>query len=166
MQPPSPNLFSSPHEYRKQLIANGWPQIGSGAGGTVHHSSSAKFVVKVSEGDAAYLAFIKYAIANPCPCLPRATIIHEVQSDGADWAVTHIEYLTPLSSASASNVTAWWEAFKIAKKTNGPLPNPSSWSTLFEQLQKVANSINACFDVKINNVMLRGHDVVFTDPLF
>lgn len=166
MLPPSPSLFSSPYDYRAQLVASGWQEIGRGAGGTVHHFSSAPFVVKVSVGDAAYLEFIKYAIANPGPCLPCATIIHEVQSAGVDWAVTHIEYLTPLSSAAASAVIAWWDAFKIAKKTNGSLPAPSSWSTLFERLQKVANSINACYDVKINNVMLRGHDVVFTDPLF
>jgi hypothetical protein len=161
--PPSPAAHNSAHSYRAALVNDGWIQIGQGAGGTVHSKASEKIVVKVSEGDDAYLAFVRFVLANASPCLPVVTLIHQSQN----WAVIHIELLVKLSPAASALVATWWAGYVAAKKSKSPLPPPAEWSNTADCLQAVAIANNCGFDMKADNAMQRlDGTIVFTDPLF
>jgi hypothetical protein len=161
--PPSPATHSSPHSYRTTLVNDGWINVGQGAGGTVHFKSNEKIVVKVSEADDAYLAFVQFAYSNPSYCLPVVTLIHK----GENWAVTHIELLNTLNSAAAASVATWWAGYIAAKKSNLPPPEPAEWSNMAEALRSLAISNRYGFDMKSENAMQRlDGTIVFTDPLF
>jgi hypothetical protein len=145
------------------LENDGWPKVGQGAGGTVHRKEGENIVVKVSEADDAYLAFVQFASSNPSSCLPVVTSIHQ----GQNWAVTHIEILNTLKPEAASLVATWWASYLASKKSNLPLPEPAEWSNMAEALRNVAISNQCCFDIKSDNVMQRPDGtIVFTDPLF
>ncbi|MCW8308875.1 hypothetical protein AruPA_17720 [Acidiphilium sp. PA] len=161
--PPSPACFKSVHSYRDELVNVGWIKIGQGAGGTVHGKTGQDIVVKVSEADAGYLAFVKFVSANASACLPRLNLIRDDQN----WAVTHIERLNPLSSTGAAKVAAWWCNYMAAIKSNMALPEPVEWSTMAEALRSMAITNKWGFDMKEANAMERPDGtIVFTDPLY
>lgn len=161
--PPLPDTYPSAVQYRLALDAAGWPQIDHGAGGTIHHKPGESFVVKVSEADNAYLDFVRFAAANPAHGLPDVKLVYQ----GGNWMVAHIKHLGPLSPQAAADVMTWWDNYVAAKKENAPLPNPAEWSTLADQIQRLATDNKHYFDVKPQNFMQRADGtVLFTDPLF
>jgi hypothetical protein len=161
MNPPDPNLSKGAAAYCCELERAGWVQIGGGAGGRVFHRNDDQMVIKVSDGDDCYLAFVDYVLATPQDCLPILESVY--RSD--QWSVTHIERLEPLSDRNAAAVNQWWAALEQALKQNLPLPSPKNWSDVIVALLPIARAGSCNFDMKTANAMQRGSTVVLIDPL-
>jgi len=98
-------------------------------------------------------------------CLPRLSLQHWDPS--GPWGVVHIERLKPLSQADIVTVGIWWDAYVIARRASSPKPPPMQWSAMMNALTaSVPSGLRCGWDGKPENAMLRGIEVVFTDPLF
>jgi hypothetical protein len=162
LNPPDPALSPSAVHYAQTLMDAGWICIGAGVGGEVFHRQGDPDVIKVSDGDECYVSFAAYAQANPMTCLPRLRIVHSITFR---WTVTHIEFLQHITLANEKAVESWWNLYVIAKRNNAPFPQPNDWSIMATALWPIAKTNNCGFDMKAVNVMQRGNDVVFIDPM-
>ncbi|MGC4409953.1 hypothetical protein D4A92_07655 [Rhizobium rosettiformans] len=160
--PPDPSCSNGAAGYCNELVRAGWSEVGKGACSRVFHRAGDTTVIKVSDGDQCYLAFVDYVITNPMDCLPNLENVYRSQA----WAVTHIEHLDVLSESNGTQLLKWWESFIAARRNNMQVPLPADWSQVACALQPIASEGGCGFDVKKINAMQRGSTVVFTDPLY
>lgn len=162
ISPPDPKNYHSAVSYEEDLKKNGWALINGGAYSRVYRNSNDDCVIKVSEVDDCYMEYAYYAEKSLLDCVPKLKVIYKSE----DWFVTHIEFLSALSSDNIIKVRDWFNSYINAKKNNSNLPEPKEWSKLADDLRKIAQD-NKCggFDMKPDNAMQRGSTVVFTDPL-
>lgn len=161
MTVPDPHSYETAVGYHTALSAAGWTFIGHGVGAKIFRHGSAPDVLKVSDGDQCYLAFADYVAENWTPFLPKLDSIFR----GEKWAVTRVEYLTPLNAKDAVRVNDWVDDYLNFRRGNQSPPLPTEWSTVLDDLFNIAMTCGCGLDLKPDNWMLRGDRIVLTDPL-
>ncbi len=161
------------------LSKYGYVGLGQGAHGSVYENPNTKKVIKVFSRDSHYIEWIKFARAhqdNPWVPKFRSNLIslkklanpgwlHETPADV--YAVA-LEKLTPLSSDDPFPYQ--FIVFVRNYKTPTWDPPPAKFRDLLEDSQflEVVDFLQANikgFDIVRENIMLRGDQLVITDPL-
>jgi len=156
-------------EYVKALLADGWQQIGDSScyGVVFRHPDRPERVHKVAyrAHEDGWVAFAKYALANPNPHFPAILSFEEKGS----FAVADIETLEEMPYGTHHSSDS--EDVARAVRSNSSERAKSILSRFSVEMAQAVEAIRENFteewkvDLHSGNFMLRGDILVLTDPL-
>ena len=158
------------------LVRAGYEHLGSGSYGSVYQKPGTRYVLKLFDWeDEAYLAFIQLAKENPNPHFPKffgkpVTIVNGY------FVAIRTEPLTEFTSMAQANII---HDYIIKKRDNMLYIHNSWWKPEYEYIQSQPELQIACdliaklllenkrfyCDVHKKNIMMRGSEMVLTDPV-
>jgi hypothetical protein len=168
--------FETPTRYVKRLKREGVQTLGEGAYARVfQHPSRKKVAVKVLlESDPDYIKYAEIAMQTTNPWFPRVHKIHEVQYRHC---TNHILFMEKLCKASVDDVKRATQQIvadisSLEQMTSFVHFGPGTWKRVLrrttdphiKELASVMVKLN-CGDFHDDNVMMRGNQLVFTDPV-
>ena len=170
-------------EYERVLRQAGFCHIGGGLYAEVYGLPGTDWVVKATRGDTSYIKFLHFVRQLPCELFPHIYDHFEITpEDGYLWTVTVLEKLDNLRTRNDANTLANVAHFVASKSMSkgsqyfwwGDEPDQSSLSGDFlaacELLGEYAAEVNKTaarhlnLDLHSGNIMLRGEQMVITDP--
>lgn len=169
-------------EYERVLKNAGFCHIGGGLYAEVYGLPGADWVVKATRGDIAYTKFLHFVRQLPCELFPHIYDHFEIGTEnGYFWTVTVLEKLENLRTRqdanTLANVAHYTASMSMSKGEYfwwGDKPDTSVLSGDFqaacELLGEYAAEVNQTakrginLDLHSGNIMLRGEQMVITDP--
>jgi hypothetical protein len=154
-------------KFTDYLAKYGFYKLGSGIYGTVYEKAGYPWVFKLFKGDPAYLYFVKYAKLHQDNVHIPKIKGHTIQVTPDTYAIRTelLRKITPTEFAPLGEMVRyiyWKELSPFAQKK-------------FDELIKVYPAIYEIFsdmlsagfllDVHEGNIMMRGNDIVLTDPI-
>jgi hypothetical protein len=151
-------------EFMKQY---GFVELGTGSFGAVYEKPGYPWVFKLFHRDPAYLTYLKYVMANQSnPAVPK--IKGNVLKINDDTYAIRMEKLTKLPRPIPPNVKQILQIISYTNKFSELSEENKKWLATYEpNIYKIVKAMGSFYDldIGINNIMMRGNQVVIVDPV-
>ena len=157
-----------PSKYADQLRDKGWEPAGTGSYAKVYAKGNR--VIKIAIGDDAYDCFLSYVLANQNnPYLPKIYKVERfIANHGSTYTVVEMEKLSPIYQSRNRNqireVTQMEEDFFYTHKY--VWKKSKAYAFVAALMDYLREYVGHRPDLHTGNVMMRGNQLVITDPLF
>ena len=175
-------------DYKAQLVAKGFVEIGHGIAGTVYeHSSNPRVVVKVQTGRPgdSDMKWVSWCLKNRNPWAVKVLKVRTLPTVETGFAI-YMEKLTPATVDQVRNGLTYGGA---AGRSIGAClyPKGTHWrfvpgfdgdtsgvadadlaqvlSTIYKLTRRVKGTLQGATDMKPSNFLMRGRQLVFVDPI-
>lgn len=151
-----------------KLKEQGWEELGSGKNAKVFGHDSYPYVLKLfSSLDSCYIKFLKYVENNlDNPHLPRTKgKLLKITDDIFAVRLEKLKKITTTPGPYMDDLDEIFSMFRLQKSTKEIISFYPRYDTLILTLQDILDKTNCKPDLHLGNVMLRGSQIVITDPV-